>query len=115
MDRREREIVRGEVVKRAWMIALAFAFAGDALAQDAKQITIAIYAPNAPFESGADRFAFVTRLAQQVTSAAGVPAQGKAFARAADLEAAIKAKQVDFAIVDGVYLAERSVPYPILA
>ena len=66
-------------------------------AEDAP-ITIAIYAPNAPFESAADRFAFINRLAQQVTSAAGVKAQGKAFARASDLEAAIKAKQVEFAV-----------------
>jgi hypothetical protein len=85
-----------------------------ALAQQAP-ITIAIYAPNAPFESAADRFAFINRLAQQVTSAAGVQAQGKAFARAADLEAAIKAKQVEFAVVDGIYLAERGVPYSVLA
>jgi hypothetical protein len=85
-----------------------------ALAQQAP-ITIAIYAPNAPFESAADRFAFINRLAQQVTSAAGVQAQGKAFARASDLEAAIKAKQVEFAVVDGIYLAERGVPYSVLA
>jgi hypothetical protein len=85
------------------------AFAAD------KPLTIAIYAPNAPFESGADRFAFVNRLAQQITSAAGVPAEGKAFARAADLENAIKNKQVDFAVIDGVYLAEKGVPYNVLA
>jgi ABC-type amino acid transport substrate-binding protein len=88
--------------------------AGHARAAD-KPITIAIYAPNAPFESGTERFAFINRLAQQVTSAAGVPASGKAFARASDLEAAIKAKQVDFAVIDGVYLAERGVPYQVLA
>src|SRR4030095_8506690 len=55
------------------------------------------------------------RLAQQIQSVAGVPAQGKAFAHAADLEAAIKAKQVDFAVIDGVYLAERGVPWQVLA
>ncbi len=82
---------------------------------DDKPITIAIYAPNAPFESAADRFAFINRLAQQVTSAAGVKAQGKAFARASDLEMAIKNKQVDFAVIDGVYLAERGVPFGVLA
>jgi hypothetical protein len=81
----------------------------------AQPITVAIYAPNAPFESAADRFAFINRLAQQITSAAGVQAQGKAFARATDLEAAIKAKQVEFAVVDGIYLAERGVPYSVLA
>ncbi len=86
----------------------------DARAAD-KPLTIAIYAPNAPFESGTDRFAFINRLAQQVTSAAGVPAVGKAFARASDLETAIRQKQVDFAVIDGVYLAERGVPYAVLA
>jgi hypothetical protein len=90
------------------------ALASDAGAAD-KPITIAIYAPNAPFDSGTDRFAFINRLAQQVTSAAGVPAVGKAFARSTDLETAIKNKQVDFAVIDGVYLAERGVPYPVLA
>ncbi|HEX4459268.1 MAG TPA: hypothetical protein VIA18_14920, partial [Polyangia bacterium] len=31
-----------------------------------KPLTIAIYAPNAPFDSGTERYAFVNRLAQQV-------------------------------------------------
>jgi ABC-type amino acid transport substrate-binding protein len=110
------------VSARRWlvsMLALALALAVAAAPTPAraadKAITIAIYAPNAPFESGSDRFAYVNRLAQQVQSVAGVNAQGKAFAKAADLEAAIKAKQVDFAIIDGVYLAERNVPWPVLA
>ena len=71
--------------------------------------------PTRRSQSGTDRFAFINRLAQQMTSVAGVPATGKAFARAADLEAAIKNKQVDFAVIDGVYLAERGVPYAVLA
>ena len=98
----------------AMLMAAATMAATDARAAD-KPITIAIYAPNAPFQSGADRFTFVNRLAQQVSSVVGVPATGKAFARAADLELAIKNKQVDFAVVDGVYLAERGVPYAVLA
>ena len=101
-------------MKRLWMLAALLAVASHARAAD-KPITIAIYAPNAPFQSGADRFSFVNRLAQQVTSAAGVPAVGKAFTRSADLELAIRNKQVEFAIIDGVYLAERGVPYAVLA
>jgi len=102
-------------MKRLLVAAMLMALAStDARAAD-KPITIAIYAPNAPFESGGDRFSFVTRLAQQVTSVAGVPATGKAFARASDFENAIKNKQVDFAVIDGVYLAERGVPYAVLA
>lgn len=96
------------------MVAAALATGGHARAAD-KPLTIAIYAPNAPFDSGTERFGFITRLAQQVSSVAGVPAVGKAFARASDLETAIKNKQVDFAVIDGVYLAERGVPYGVLA
>ncbi|HXU69732.1 MAG TPA: PhnD/SsuA/transferrin family substrate-binding protein [Polyangia bacterium] len=94
--------------------ALVLATATNARAAD-KPITIAIYAPNAPFQSGGDRFTFINRLAQQVSSVVGVPATGRAFARASDLEAAIRNKQVDFAVLDGVYLAERGVPYQVLA
>ncbi len=97
------------------LLALSCGILPQAASAADKPLTVAIYAPNAPFESGADRFAFVNRLAQQITSAAGVPAEGKAFARAADLEAAIRNKQVDFAVIDGVYLAERGVPYNVLA
>jgi hypothetical protein len=102
------------VATRLLMLGALLAVASHARAAD-KPITIAIYAPNAPFQSGADRFSFVNRLAQQVTSAGPVPAVGKAFTRAADLELAIRNKQVDFAIIDGVYLAERGVPYAVLA
>lgn len=102
-------------MRRLFAVGLVALLSGNARAEDAKPLTIAIYAPNAPFDSGADRFAFINRLAQQVTSAAGVPAQGKAFARAADLELAIKNKQVDFAVVDAIYLAERGVPFTVLA
>jgi hypothetical protein len=101
---------------RTLAIGLAvLSLGGVAAAQPAKQLNIAIYAPNAPFASGNDRFTFVQRLAQQITSAAGVPAQGKAYAAAGAFEAAIKAKQVDFAVIDGVYLAEKGVSYPVLA
>jgi ABC-type amino acid transport substrate-binding protein len=100
----------------ALALALSFAMSTDSrAASEVKPITIAFFAPNAPFESGTDRFAFVNRLAQQISQAAGVQASGKAFARASDLEAAIRGKAVDFAVVDGVYLAERGVPYLVLA
>jgi hypothetical protein len=98
-----------------FLIALAVLLGLSAMASAQKKYVIAIYAPNAPFASGTDRFNFASRLAQQISSVAGVQAEGKAFARAGDLEAAIKAKQVDFAVIDGVYLAQRGVPYQVLA
>jgi ABC-type amino acid transport substrate-binding protein len=104
--------VKSRVTALAALSILSLAASAEAAE---KPITIAIYAPNAPFDSGTERYAFVNRLAQQVTSVAGVPANGKAFARASDLENAIRAKQVDFAIVDGVYLAQRNVPWTVLA
>jgi len=95
------------------LAAFTLFLAAGAFAEE--KVTIAIYAPNAPFESGDARYSFVSRLAQQVTSVAGVQAEPKAFVRAGDFEAAIKKNQIDFAVVDGVYLAERGVPFTILA
>jgi hypothetical protein len=82
---------------------------------DAKQLRIALYAPNAPFASGIARAEFVSRLAQQITSVTGLPAKADAFARSSDLEKAIASKQVDFAVLDGVYLAQKGVPYGCMA
>ena len=82
---------------------------------DAKALRIALYAPNAPFASGIDRANYVSRLAQQISSVAGVPATGSAYARSSDLEKAIAAKQVDFAVFDGVYLAQKGAGQSCLA
>ena len=90
------------------ILALLVGFASVARAQK-QQVTIAIFAPNAPFEDSAKRFAYVQALAEHVSKAASVQATAKAFARAGDFEAAVKKGQVDFAIVDAVYLAERGV------
>jgi ABC-type amino acid transport substrate-binding protein len=86
-----------------------------AAARGEQTVRVAIYAPNAAFVAGTDRHSFVTHLAEQITAAAGVHAEGKAWVRAADFEAAVKKKEVDFAVLDGVYLAERNVPYTVLA
>lgn len=80
-----------------------------------EKFTVAIYAPNAPFESGEARYSFISRLAAQIATATGLPTESKAYVRASDFEAAVKKGQVDFAVLDGVYLAERGVPYPVLA
>ncbi len=94
------------------MIGALCSFAGRAHADG--KLVIAIYAPNAPFESGEQRYGFASRLAQQLTSA-GVAAEAKGFAHSSDFEAAAGKEQVDFAIVDGVYLGERNAPWPVLA
>jgi hypothetical protein len=80
-----------------------------------RRLVVALYAPNSPFSSGSERFNYVNRLAQHLSAATGLPFEGKAFARAADFEAALGSKQLDYAVVDGVYLAERSVPFQVLA
>lgn len=98
----------------AFALALAVAAASGRAAADPK-LVVAIYAPNAPFESGDARFSFANRLAQQIQSATGLGVEPKAFARAADFEAAITKEAVDYAVVDGIYLAERGVPFPVIA
>jgi hypothetical protein len=80
----------------------------------AAELTLALYAPTAPLPSAQARFSYVEKLARQL-QAAGVQVQGRAFARAVDLESAIKRGAVDLAILDAIYLAERGPSYPVLA
>jgi hypothetical protein len=99
-------------MRHLWLLTLLVSSAAFA---EQKPLRIALYAPNAPFASGIDRANFVSRLAQQISSVVGVPTKGDAYARSSDLEKAIASKQVDFAVLDGVYLAQRNVPYTCLA
>jgi ABC-type amino acid transport substrate-binding protein len=96
------------------LLAPSLLVAPPALAQE--KLVIAIYAPNSSFDSGAARYSFTSRVAQQVGKAIGLEVEPKAYARAADFEAAVKKGQVDFAILDGVYMAQRGGnAWPVLA
>ena len=96
-------------------LLLGLLAAPHAQAQDAGQpLVLALYAPLAPLPSADARFTFVDKLARQLQSA-GIAAQPKVFARATDLEAAIKKGQVDLAVLDAFYLAERGANYNVLA
>ena len=95
-------------------MAAMLAFA-DSPARAVEHLTVAIFAPNAPFESGEARYSFVSRIAKELEAATGIATEPKAYARAADFEAALKKGQADFAILDGVYLAERGPSFPVLA
>ena len=92
--------------------------AGPAHAQDVptggQKLVVAMYAPTAPLPSAEARFAFVEKLAQKLQSS-GIPAESKVFGKASDLEGAIKKGQVDLAIMDAFYVAERGGSFPILA
>lgn len=86
-----------------------------AFAQDASSpLVLALYAPTAPLPSADARFALVDKLARHLT-AAGIPTQAKVFVRASDIEAAIKRGQVDLAVLDSLYLADRGAAYNVLA
>jgi hypothetical protein len=96
------------------LLTLATAPAGADETTGSDKLVIAMYAPTAPLPSAEARFAFVEKLAQRLQSS-GIPAEGKVYAKQGDLESAIKKGQVDLAILDGFYLAERGASYPVLA
>lgn len=99
-------------------IAAAFALlvAPRAAAADTRTITIGLYAPTAPFDSAGDRVSFVDALATHLAGdAGGARVVGKVYATAAALTAAIKARDVQFAVVDAPYAAGAGLPYRALA
>lgn len=81
---------------------------------DGQKLVVALYAPTSPLPTAEARFAFVDKVAQKLQSS-GIAAEGKVFAKAGDLESAIKKGQVDLAILDAVYIAERGGAYPVVA
>ena len=94
--------------------ALLVALASHARAAD-KPITIAIYAPNAPFESGAERFASSTDWRSRSRRRRACRRWARRSRARPTSRPPSRNKQVDFAVIDGVYLAERGVPYAVLA
>ena len=67
---------------------------------------VAIYAPNLDFKDGAERNAYVNKVAKALSSATGKSWEGRAFARAADFEA--ERSNVDVAILDADYFSGKS-------
>jgi hypothetical protein len=79
----------------------------------ADDVRLGIYAPSAPFASTAARLDYATRLAEHM--AGDGKGTGKVFARAADFAAAVKAGEIDLAVVDATYLAATGASYTVLA
>ncbi len=77
-------------------------------------VTIGVYTPSAPFNGPVARLEYANKLAAQIGPALGRKGVGKAFARAADLSAAIKRGELEYAVLDGPYLAALGVPYKVL-
>ncbi|MBQ4359308.1 MAG: PhnD/SsuA/transferrin family substrate-binding protein [Proteobacteria bacterium] len=67
---------------------------------------VAIYAPNLDFKDGAERNAYVNKVAKALSSATGQNWEGRAFARAADFEN--ERSKVDVAILDADYFSGKS-------
>lgn len=81
---------------------------------DGQKLVVALYAPTSPLPTAEARFAFADKVAQKLQSS-GIAAEAKVFAKSGDLESAIKKGQVDLAILDAFYLADRGSGYPVVA
>ncbi len=98
-------------MKKLTLIVALLALSTAARAQQGEQqLTVAMYAPAAPFADSSARLAYMQGLAKAIQQKLNVPTSGKIYVRLADL----MASKPDFAIIDGQCLAARS-PGPILA
>ena len=66
---------------------------------------IAIYAPNLDFKDGAERNAYVNKIAKELSTKTGMTWEGEAFARAADFEAS--KSSIDAVILDADYFSSK--------
>jgi len=97
------------------VIVLALAPAAT-LAQPAqRELVIGLFAPSAPFNGPAQRLEFVRAVADHVSAQTGRRVIGRVFANGGALSSAIRAGEVQFAVVDAPYAAAIGQPYDILA
>lgn len=67
--------------------------------------TVAIFAPNLDFKDGAERNAYVSKIAKELSDETGLNWSAQAFARASDFEAA--RASIDVAILDADYFSSK--------
>ncbi|MCB9561648.1 MAG: hypothetical protein H6708_14680 [Kofleriaceae bacterium] len=102
---------------RAWACAavVALAVVTAPAAAHAGDLRLGLFAPAAPFESTAARQDYASKLASHLAEATGGAGVGRVYARASDLAAAIKKKEIDVAVVDAAYLAATGSTATVLA
>jgi hypothetical protein len=92
-------------------LALAASRARPAAAQPADAVTIGLFAPTAPFDGAGDRVAFVNALASHLAAeAGGARVTGKVYSSATAFSAAVKRRQIHFAVIDAPYAAALGLP-----
>jgi hypothetical protein len=91
---------------RTCVVLLAMTLAAPAWGQG-KEIVIGLFLPALPDASRAQRIKAVEDLASQIATKINQPVKGRSFARAADLNLAVKQRVVHFAIVDALFAADR--------
>jgi hypothetical protein len=87
----------------ALLLASAVAFAQP------KKLGVGLYVPEIPFSNPAQRFSLVRGIAQHLSSALGVPVEGRAYKSAGDFERDLRSKKIQFAVVGAFYAATRRV------
>jgi hypothetical protein len=92
-------------VKRIFLLTLlVFQFSAAAWGQTAPtKLRFGIYAPNASFASNSDRWSYIKNVASVMQSTLKIPCTGNAYAAEGAFSGATG--QLDFALVDGIYLA----------
>lgn len=77
------------------------------------KLRFGIYAPNAPFASNSERWSYIKSVASVMQSTLNVPCTGTVYASEGAFTGALG--QLDFAIVDGIYMARAGGKFRVLA
>jgi hypothetical protein len=102
-------------VTRRLLLAAALLAALAAPAAAKERVTVGVFAPCAPFDGPVARLDLAAKLATHLAPTVGASSGvGRAYGRVGDFAAAVKAGELDYAIVDAPYLAALGVPYKVI-
>jgi len=101
-------------VKRIFFLTFLLSLiAGAAWGQAPTKLRFGIYAPNAAFASNSERWSYIKSVEGVMSSTLKIPCTGSAYAAEGAFQGATGA--LDFAIVDGIYLAKSGGKWRVLA
>lgn len=89
--------------------ALALLLTSTLAGAQPKKLGVGLYVPEIPFSNPAQRFSLVRGIAQHLSSALGVPVEGRAYKSSGDFERDLRTKKIQFAVVGAFYAATRRV------
>jgi ABC-type amino acid transport substrate-binding protein len=109
-------MTRPRIPRRGFLVGIALLSVGLCAGARAEgKLSIGMFCPSLRLSKPSERVALVDRLAGHLSKALGVDTKSLAFAKAGDLDRALRAGRVELVLADALFFAERAKRLKVIA